>query len=318
MNPVAPLARAVARAFGRRGAVTAVSLGENAVFRVDEVSGAVACVRLHRAAGHPRAAIESELRWLDALARDTPLCVPRPRRAVDGARVVAVPDPDGVWRWGSLLDWIEGQPWDPHPDADAQRQIGWALGHLHRHTAGLGRDDFARRVFRPDRALGQSAAVDFAGIEHRLGPARGAALRVTFERARRVLDPLPCAPPHGGLCHGDLRPANLIARAGGPGIIDFDDALFAPFAWDIVTAACAWLDPRRPPSAQLGPLLDGYRAVRTPPPLSDAIVDACAFARHLGVLSWSLGPAAPAVSAAVERAAEALTALGSRVGSVAA
>ncbi|MCB9744775.1 MAG: phosphotransferase [Alphaproteobacteria bacterium] len=260
-------------------------MGENAVFRLDRGEAPALCLRLHRADGHDQAEVESELRWMAALIEDTDLCLPAPHPTL----VTRTGDAD--WPLASMMQWLEGTPLPSPPDVATQRVIGAALAKLHQHAcAWTPPAGFSRPRFQADRTLGQSMALDLDRVAQVLPAPAGEALRPRWAEAVDLLAALPCAPPSGGLCHADLQPGNLLRAPSGLGLLDFDDALFAPFAYDLVTAAASWLRlaPGSPPiAAQLGPLLQGYAAHRAPPPLAPEVLHACALSRALGVTSWA-------------------------------
>ncbi len=68
---------------------------ENAVFKVRLRDGRPAALRLHRPGYHARAALVSELVWMDDL-RKCGIAMPQPLAALDGTLLVALP-PRMVW-----------------------------------------------------------------------------------------------------------------------------------------------------------------------------------------------------------------------------
>jgi Ser/Thr protein kinase RdoA (MazF antagonist) len=72
--------------------MTLISRSENSVYCIeDPANGRRWVLRLHRRDYHALAAIASELAWLEAIARDTNVIVPRPVAGADGALIQTVP-----------------------------------------------------------------------------------------------------------------------------------------------------------------------------------------------------------------------------------
>ncbi|AIB20036.1 Homoserine kinase [Brucella suis bv. 2] len=82
---------------------------ENAVFKVRLRDGNPAALRLHRPGYHARAALVSELAWMDDLRKHA-IAVPQPLAALDGAFLVALVSPDGATCHADLIGWVEGEP----------------------------------------------------------------------------------------------------------------------------------------------------------------------------------------------------------------
>src|SRR5215469_9959203 len=85
LSTVAGCARAALAAWGcgPEAAVSLLQVSENATFLVDDPGQGRSVLRVHRLGYHSAAAIESELRWLDAL-RDAGVRTPRVLPARDG------------------------------------------------------------------------------------------------------------------------------------------------------------------------------------------------------------------------------------------
>lgn len=141
---------------------------------------------------------------------------------------------------------VTGLPWPPRPAAKLVVALAEALAALHSTPAptAVARRS-RRRPARTAQGITREAAWrldDFArapGIDesHRLAARswRAAILRGLLPVAREAERELSCAPR--GLCHGDLKPANLVVCGARVVLLDFELAQLADPAWDLAVAA---------------------------------------------------------------------------------
>jgi Ser/Thr protein kinase RdoA (MazF antagonist) len=219
---------------------------QNANHRVVTADGAY-LLRQHRNAAHSRAALESELVWLEHLGAQG-VRVQRPRRAVDGGFIVAL----NSARY-SVLTWLEGATLEVLDDAQAE-QLGALLGQL--HDAALG--------FTPPAGF-ERPCYDVAHLERTLETLRAIPwlepdvplFTQAIVGAQRGFEAIPA---HGwGLIHADPHPGNLLWDGAELTLIDFDLCGFGPFAYDVVSAL-GYLEPGEHPA-----FLRGYELVRPLP-----------------------------------------------------
>lgn len=286
--------------FGLRSAqVKLIALGENAVWRVWPCEplppyppAQSFALRFHRRDSHDQPTLESELRWMQALAGQQTFTLPTPIPTRTGALSVRVADPTQVWHLVTLITWLEGTPWRGERDRQQARILGQALASLHHQVRqwqpGLG---FTRWRFHPRHNLGQSTPVPLAQLAQVYGQSVGEQLALALEHCVMVLNQVPQVPAEYGLQHSDLCPDNLIQTPSGLGIIDFNDALYGPLAYDLVVAMEIYLD-QAPARLHHGSLaqavLAGYAEISDLPTLTDDLIRGCYFVRKLGVLSWQI------------------------------
>lgn len=283
--------------------VEQVYIGENGIFRVETTDCEFPTInlRLHRAGARSRGEIEAELNWVTSLYAEG-LPVPRPLRwpvrtpcsTFDAAHIYTftLPVENSEWNCCSALTWLKGLPVKHRPDTTMQSALGVLLAHLNCHACEWTAPDGARRPrLRAERALGHSDPVNFAAIGTALGSDFEVRCRKEHARMWPILDALPQHSPHGGLIHCDLIASNLLIQDGKLSVIDFDDACYAPFLYDIVTSMYDWLDHQpdsTPYMQQLEHLCEGYATIRTLPPMNEQKLEALIFIRALGTLSWSI------------------------------
>ncbi|ABX64322.1 MULTISPECIES: phosphotransferase enzyme family protein [Brucella] len=242
---------------------------ENAVFKVRLRDGNPAALRLHRPGYHARAALVSELAWMDDLRKHA-IAVPQPLAALDGAFLVALVSPDGATCHADLIGWVEGEPLGETGTPLSRHgrdlpavfhAIGGEMARMHEAADGFSRPAGFERP-----------AWDVAGL---LGDAPfwgrfwdcetlSAQDRIYLSRLREDLSVVlaDLAPQlDQGLIHADLVRENVFLRDGSVAFIDFDDCGFGFRLFDLATVL---LRNRREPDypALRAALLSGYEAVR--------------------------------------------------------
>jgi Ser/Thr protein kinase RdoA (MazF antagonist) len=230
----------------------------NAVFRVDAREGAF-LLRLHSTAYHDQRAIESELRWLEAL--DGHVRVPRGVRSRSGDYAIAIDLPELGRRTCTLLHWVDGRR-ASKLGGPTFEELGSVLARLHSHSEAWKRPRSFTRPRWDAAALGR-----YWFEPHDDRGWRGLA-RKRRDRYRRVLDRLASLEtklerdrPHAfGLLHADLHRGNVI-RAGELVPIDFDDAGFGCHLYDLAVPLGA--ENASATSVAGRAIVRGYRRVRS-------------------------------------------------------
>lgn len=113
----------------------------NVVLRIDAVvngSPGRFAFRIPRRSHRTASSVQSEIRWLDALSRDTDLVVPKPVPARDGSIIQAVKIPGfPELRHATLFCWVYGEFFYTDLTVDHLRQIGVFTACLHEHAKGF-------------------------------------------------------------------------------------------------------------------------------------------------------------------------------------
>ncbi len=279
-----------------------VAHGENTTFRVRESSAGNAeyLLRIHRPARHGRfvdsnAAILSELRWLEALDRDTDLSVPKPVVTRDGLLTVAV-ESGGVPgpRTCSLLVWMDGANRSASARSRHFELLGGAMARLHNHTATWGPPPgFVRIRWDAETFFGNT--MEYGGLAARdVWNLLPATLRVSFDRVAvhvsGVMDALGTGPEVFGLIHADLHLDNVLFAGSDVRIIDFDDSGMGYHLYDIAVAL--WEQRHRPDFPERrDAFLNGYRAHREIRPGLLVHLDSFIAAREVAFGLWYRGMA---------------------------
>jgi Ser/Thr protein kinase RdoA (MazF antagonist) len=282
--------------------VTLINVSENATFRVDGLDGldgapgGTAILRVHRLGYHSRAAIASELAWLEALRRDAGVRTPAVLPAADGSRIVAVPEegPEegGTVRHCVMFEFLPGV--EPPEDRLVEdfEPLGALTARMHLHAMAWTRPPgFTRFHWDYDAALGSVARwgrwQDGVGVDKEALAVLSRLDAVLRDRLARFGR----GPDRYGLIHADLRLANLLVDDAGPGagapprVIDFDDCGFGWFLYDL-GAALSFIEhhPRAP--EMIESWTRGYRSVRELPAADEAEIWTFVMLRRLLLVAW--------------------------------
>ncbi len=268
-----------------------VAHGWNTTYRVDTADGSRLLLRVHRAEVTGVDQIAAELAWLDALARDTALPVPRVIHRRDGAPAGA----EGG-RVCVLLSWTPGRFLEDGLRPVHLRRVGGLLAGLHEHRRrwSLPADVSARPVYgvdeeswrHPDQLGAESVRRMAAVAQDAYGEDAGAVVTATMQRIRAAADGLGTGPAEYGLLHGDLHYENFLFTAGGRvAAIDFDDCGLGHDAYDLAVTVSE-LRHRDDIDAVRAALLAGYREVRPLSGAAEASIDAFAELKRVQLMFW--------------------------------
>jgi Ser/Thr protein kinase RdoA (MazF antagonist) len=272
-----------------------LKMRENAVFRVSLASGERYALRIHRHGYHGDAQLRSELQWLQALAHagiDVPEVIP----AADGSLFVVaategVPEPRQIdlFRWigGTQLGAAEsGVGIDRDAIESTFRSLGALAAALHNQSQRWRLPPgFTRHAWDADALVGERP---FWGPFWELA-ALSVHERALILRARAVvaeaLGRTGRSPEHYGLIHADLTPENVMVDGGRLRILDFDDAGFGWYLFELATALYFHRDTDYFDRAREA-LVAGYRGVRPLPDAAVARLPLFLLARGFTYLGW--------------------------------
>lgn len=282
------LHEAVCAAWGWDPAATTVdllALSHDATFRVRVRGVPVAVTRVcHAPYMDDTAAIESEVAWTAALARDRVVRVPATLPPLDGRAVAMVAD-EREARWACRTSAVArgSAPDDATAPVALHRRLGTTAALLHEHALGFHRPrDFVRPAWEPADLVGpgsrwgpwEAAPLTAADLAL-LARARDAALAALHDASR--------APDSWGLVHADLRPGNVLLDGDDLTVIDFDDCGFSWFVLDLAAALTAVEHlPDAPDRAQAWAA--GYQEVRPLTSADERAACALSLLRRLQVL----------------------------------
>lgn len=208
------------------------------VVKTDDGERFILRVGINGPVGHPKAQVESEMMWIEALSRDTELVVPEPIRNRAGSPVTSlsvdgVPDERNV----AVFRWLEGRISDESVSAAAMRSIGVLAAKLHQHGATYRPPpSFSARTY--DRVFPYDEPVVLLDGDHGglMPPARQAVFREAHRRAAAAIDHLRRVEPMR-IIHGDLHRWNVKIKGGVAAPFDFEDLLWG---WPVQDIAITW------------------------------------------------------------------------------
>lgn len=278
--------------------VRQVSHGENTTFRVTAVDGADYLLRVHRPQRHGRgvdsaAAIRSEMDWLSAIARESPVSAPVPVLSARG-ELTEVVDHSAVpgQRVCSVLRWMNGTQRKHSALPVHLARVGCAMAELHDHARGWTRPPgFVRMRWDWNTFFGDVMVYGKVGAKEAwtLLPSN---LRSKFERVAdhvgSVMAELGDGPDAVGLIHADMHMGNVVFHHGEARPIDFDDCGVGYWLYDIAVALWEMRHKDNYPECRSA-FLSGYRAVR---PIADDVLghlDSFIAAREVAFGLWFAG-----------------------------
>ncbi len=233
--------------FDRVGArVELIKARENAVFKITSVTGEKTALRVHRAGYHTNAALRSELKWMNAL-NDHGVSVPEviPTRDHELFCVLGGDEVGGA-RQIDLFRWVDGEELGAIDETDTLdlsrltrsfETVGQIAGRIHSHsTVWTPPADFSRHGWDIDGLVGESPLwgrfweLDALNSEQRRLMGK---VRHTLQKA---LSALPDDSHHFGMIHADLVPENVLVDGDSVRLIDFDDAGFGWYLFEMATS----------------------------------------------------------------------------------
>lgn len=265
-----------------------LNISENATYAVtDPATGGQTVLRVHRLGYHPRAEIESELAWSEALRTDAGVRTPKLLRARDGSAVVALDEPGSPEPRHAVM--FERLPGTEPPESGFTTSfelLGAITARMHDHALSWQRPaGFQRFAWDYDAAFGSVARWGRWQDGMAVGPAERDVLGRLDATLQRRLAAFGTAPERFGLVHADLRLANLLVDGADTYVIDFDDCGWSWLLYDLGAAVSFIEDDPRVPEL-VDRWVSGYRSVRPLAADDEAEIPTFIMMRRLLLLAW--------------------------------
>ncbi len=274
MDRVTRCAREALRAYGcpPGASIELLNVSENATFLVSDPDAGPSVLRVHRLGYHTEQEISSELAWMDALRAEAGVHTPRVLAALDGRRVVTVAEPGGAAvRHCVRFEFLPGTEPGAVPHGGSGpgsgdvltsghfAELGEITARMHRHARDWRRPAwFTRFHWDYAAAFGDRARwgrwQDGIGV----GPPERRILGLLDRQLQARLTAFGAGPSRYGLVHADTRLANLLVHDGSISVIDFDDAGFSWYLYDLGTSVSFFEHSPEVPGL-VDSWLDGYR-----------------------------------------------------------
>ena len=268
--------------------ISLLNVSENVTYLVTAENGYKAILRVHRKNYHNRRAIECELAWLDALAKDNVIKVPKYFRgkngnAVQQAQVSGLDLP----RFMVLFEFLDGiAPSEIGSLNDAFKELGTLAAKCHLHATQWSKPaHFERLIWDVEAVFGDNPTWGC----WRDAPEVTAKIKETLEQVENCikirLSIYGKSEERFNLIHADMRLANLLVDQNGTRVIDFDDCGFGWFMYDFA-AAISFIenDPRIPGFKRAW--LEGYQKVRTLSAEDIDEINTFIIFRRMALLAW--------------------------------
>jgi Ser/Thr protein kinase RdoA (MazF antagonist) len=272
-----------------------IACRENAVYAVQVADGGRMALRVHRSGYHDRAALDSELKWMRALAQSgvaTPAAVTTPT----GEAIVEVTsDNVPVPHLCDLLEWVDGRPLARVEDPGSlhresliamYRTVGRIAAQIHAHSeTWQAPARFVRPRWDREGCLGQNALWGPWSHLDVLEPDERQVLNAAVAVLDRTLERLGQDRQVYGLVHADFVPDNLLEHRGQIVVIDFDDGGYGWYLWELATAVFWYLGTPHYTETLEG-YIEGYRTVRRLPDSELELLPTFLLLRALVYMGW--------------------------------
>lgn len=265
-----------------------INVSENATYLVEAPGGYKSILRVHRENYHTRRAIECELAWLDALARQSVVTVPDYYTGLNGKAIQEVwTDGLDAPRFLVLFHFVQGNAPDEGGDMmPFYEALGAIAAHCHEHTLNWEKPTpFERLIWDIETVFGPNPNWgnwrDAPGVTEDVSEV----LENVEATIRARLDIYGKAPERYNLIHADMRLANLLIDESKTRLIDFDDCGYGWLMYDFAAAVSFIEDDPRLPDFQAA-WLRGYRSVRALRAADEAEIGTFIMLRRMALTAW--------------------------------
>jgi Ser/Thr protein kinase RdoA (MazF antagonist) len=273
--------------------ISLISQSENIVYQVTTQAGTRYAFRIHRPGYHTFQELLSEHEWTNALTK-AGFSVPNIVPTTDGEFYLPVEVNGGI-RYAELIEWVEGKSLhamaEENPSTEflcaSLEELGQLMAALHKHAKQWqpGRN-FVRHKLDVDGFFG---AAPFWGRywESPFIDKTQQQLLLTSQRTLvEALAALGYAPNVFGMIHADLHEHNVLLSSNTMYIIDFDDAGFGWYLYDIAVALFEYQS-RADFEEIIAAFLSGYEKVNTLTKEQRALIPMFAHIRARAIIGWA-------------------------------
>jgi Ser/Thr protein kinase RdoA (MazF antagonist) len=179
--------------------------------------------------------VNSEVTWMLALAKDTNLIIPNPKRNKLGELVTRIQGRDGSTINSTLLNWIAGEPYHKGLEShDTAYRIGLLLATMHNQASQW---NYPAGFIRPRRDIAYFEnllhAISSAVTDGRIRQADYAELSKSVALLINLMSGLDESPQNYGIMHADTHKGNLLYHHGKIRIIDFSFCALGNYMFDL-------------------------------------------------------------------------------------
>ncbi len=290
--------RALAEFPVRAESLELFSVSENITFRLlDGRTGELHALRLHRPGYNTLAELESQRHWTAALGA-AGIVVQTGLRTSEGAHFCELTIPElGEARYAGLTRWVPGTPLSEYIEQvdrsagefnarRAFRQIGSLAAQMHWQSASWqAPSSFTRPRLDAPGLLGDAPRWGRFWEHPDLDDAQRALLEKSRALLKIRLQAYCMTRENFGLIHADLHPDNLVRHEDQLSVIDFDDAAYGWYVYDLATALMEYWGSARFPTLREALLL-GYRESRPLAERDERMLNTFLLLRGMALIGW--------------------------------
>lgn len=273
--------------------ITLVSQSENIVYRVTTNAETRYAFRIHRPGYHTFEELVSEHEWTNALTR-AGFSLPNAIPTTSGGFYVPV-EVNGGTLYAGLIEWIDGKSlyamMQENPSTaflgSSLEKLGQLMAKLHEHSRQWqpGKT-FVRHKFDVDGFFGESPFWGRYWESPYVDKNQRALLLTSQHTLVETLNTLGYASNVFGMIHADLHHDNLLLTGNEMHIIDFDDAGFGWYLYDIAVALFEYQS-RTDFEEISSALFRGYEKVTTLTTEQRALITMFIHIRARAIIGWA-------------------------------
>ena len=277
--------------------ISLASQSENIVYRLTDTQGGNYALRIHRPGYHTFAELVSEHEWTNALI-EAGFPLPNAIPTTDGELYVPA-NVDGGVRFAGLVEWLDGSSLQAMTAKDENRELLYAsleqagelMAKLHHHSRQWQpSESFRRHKFDIDGFFGDAPFWGRYWDSSFVDEAQRQLLLKSQKQLTQTLGKLGNTPGVFGMIHADLHHGNLFLSTDKQSknrmyLIDFDDAGFGWYLYDIAVALYEYQG-REDFSQLSAALLQGYERVKLLADDHRALIPMFLHIRSLALIGW--------------------------------
>jgi len=272
------------------------SLG-NHIYRVEVRTGRRFSLRICPATFQNRQWLEDELVWLEFVAGQNQVRVPRPVRNRQGELLTVTPAATGEL-FSCVFEWVEGQEAKKALTGPVMREIGCTVAALHQIAktfAFPAKENKFRDDYRYDQTLLEQHRGWIELHQAEISPEKVNLLYMAIEQGIEAMERIGEKPDNFGFIHADLHFGNFLVQDGRVSVIDFDQLGRGHYLYDIAVLMVELFDQPAQFPARWQSFKEGYQAVAPLPFQAESELDPFIVAVHLAFLDWVYNAPNPAV-----------------------
>ena len=279
----------------RPKSISLIKQRENAVYKLQTEDDELFALRVHRAGYHTDAALSSEFAWMKAL-QEVGIKVPTFLLSLSNDVVVTTSHANlDAPRQVDILLWIDGEQLGSVEEGlgDSREEIskiysviGRTMAQLHIHSSTWSPPvGFIRHAWDAAGLVGEDPFWGRFWELTLLSPEQRELIITARVTVAQKLAQLPKTRGHFGMIHADLVPENILIAGEEIRLIDFDDAGFGWYLFDIATALYFIQDDPNYGLAKAS-LLNAYQEIRELPKEELDNLPLFLLARSFTYLGW--------------------------------